>query len=159
MLTVLIETTNEEEALARTLASLVGGAVDGTIREVIVCDHNSTDGTRSVADHSGCTFLSNSDLAKGVALARSEWLLVLQPGARLLEGWTVEARDHTAHGKAPARFRRSRSSRGSWLACLLHRGGLGEGLLILKAQAQSGRQLASFGAGAKRLDAEIVAVG
>ena len=33
MLSVLIETRNDEEALARTLASLVGGAVEGVVRE------------------------------------------------------------------------------------------------------------------------------
>ena len=38
MLSVLIETRDEEERLARTLASLVGAAVEGVVREVIVCD-------------------------------------------------------------------------------------------------------------------------
>ncbi|TIR96069.1 MAG: glycosyl transferase family 2, partial [Mesorhizobium sp.] len=36
MLSVLIETRNDEEGLARTLASLIGGAVEGVVRDVIV---------------------------------------------------------------------------------------------------------------------------
>ncbi|MDP3898731.1 MAG: glycosyltransferase, partial [Mesorhizobium sp.] len=51
MLTVVIETRNEEEALARTLASLVGGSVEGVVREVMVHDRGSTDHTVLVADH------------------------------------------------------------------------------------------------------------
>ena len=43
MLSVLIETRNDEEGLARTLASLIAAAVEGVVREVIVCDLGSTD--------------------------------------------------------------------------------------------------------------------
>src|SRR5690606_15838389 len=43
MLTVLIETKDHEEALARTLASLVGAAVEGIVRDVLVCDLGSVD--------------------------------------------------------------------------------------------------------------------
>ena len=45
MLSVVIETLNDEDPLARTLSSLVGPAVEGAVREVIVCDRGSTDGT------------------------------------------------------------------------------------------------------------------
>ena len=38
MLSVIIETKNDEEALARTLGSLVSAVVQGVVREVIVCD-------------------------------------------------------------------------------------------------------------------------
>ena len=58
MLSVLIETRNDEEGLARTLASLVGGAVEGVVREVIVCDLGSTDQTHDVAEHAGCAYLA-----------------------------------------------------------------------------------------------------
>ena len=58
MISVLIETKDGEEGLARTLATLVGGAVEGVVREVIVCDKGSTDHTHSVAEHAGCVFLA-----------------------------------------------------------------------------------------------------
>jgi glycosyltransferase involved in cell wall biosynthesis len=157
MLTVLIETLDDEEMLARTLASLVGGAVDGTIREVIICDQGSEDGTSKVADHSGCVFLDRSGLSEGVARARGEWLLVLQPGARLREGWTGAVRDHAVHGTGPARFRRVRSSRGWWLKSLWARDAFGDGLLISRDEARrAGLQRLR---GIQRLDAEIVPAG
>ena len=42
MLSVVIQTHNDEDALARTLASLVSASVDGVVREVIICDAGST---------------------------------------------------------------------------------------------------------------------
>jgi glycosyltransferase involved in cell wall biosynthesis len=131
MLTVLIETQNHEEALARTLASLVGGAVDGTIREVLVCDRNSVDETRKVAELAGCHV--HEDGVNAMKQAKGEWLLCLEPGSRLFEGWTSEARVHCAGGKAAACFRPSRAgfSLPSWLGGK----GLKHGLLIPKAEA------------------------
>ena len=45
MLTVVIETLNDEEALAATLAALVPAAVEGLVCEVIVHDRGSSDAT------------------------------------------------------------------------------------------------------------------
>ncbi|TIU37731.1 MAG: glycosyl transferase family 2, partial [Mesorhizobium sp.] len=68
MLSVLIETRNDEEGLARTLASLVGGAVEGVVRDVIVCDQGSTDQTHRVAEHAGCHYVSGG-LSAGIGQA------------------------------------------------------------------------------------------
>ena len=57
MLSVVIPTQNSEEGLARTLASLVPAAAEGVVREVVVVDAGSTDGTRVVADAAGCTLI------------------------------------------------------------------------------------------------------
>jgi hypothetical protein len=134
MLSVLIETRNDEEGLARTLASLVGGAVQGVVREGIVCDAGSTDGTRKVADHAGCHMAAS--LAAGVAQAKGDWLLVLEPGARLAEGWVDEAVAHMAKFAMPARFSRARGSREPFLSRALRRPtALLQGLLIRKQQA------------------------
>jgi glycosyltransferase involved in cell wall biosynthesis len=136
MLSVLIETRNDEEGLARTLASLVGGAVEGVVRDVIVCDAGSTDGTRRVADHAGCHVAA--DLATGIAGARGGWLLMLEPGARLAEGWVDEAVAHMAKFEMPARFSRARGSRAPFLSRAFRRpGALLQGLLIRKQQAAS----------------------
>src|SRR5690606_8591932 len=62
MLSVLIETHNHEDALARTLACLVSGAVEGVVREVIVCDAGSSDRTAIVAEHAGCHFIGEGGL-------------------------------------------------------------------------------------------------
>jgi glycosyltransferase involved in cell wall biosynthesis len=60
MISVLIETKDDEEGLARTLSTLIGGAVEGLVREVIVCDRGSTDQTHKVAEHAGCAFIEGT---------------------------------------------------------------------------------------------------
>jgi len=113
MLSVLIETMNDGEGLARTLSSLVGAAVEGVVREVVVCDRGSTDATAAVADHAGCTFIANADIAAGIRRAKGDWLLLLEPGARLEGDWMAAVLDHAATATMPACFSRSRSCRGS----------------------------------------------
>jgi hypothetical protein len=78
MLSVLIETMNDEEGLARTLASLIGGAVEGVVRDVIVCDAGSTDQTHRVAEHAGCHF-GTGGIAAAIGQAKGDWLLFLEP--------------------------------------------------------------------------------
>lgn len=137
MLSVLIETRNDEEALARTLATLVGGAVEGVVRDVIVFDRGSTDGTRRVADHTGCT-LATGGLGAAIAQAKGDWLLVLEPGARLVDGWGDEAAAHVARFTMPARFSRTRAGRTPFLSRAFRRkSALTQGLLIAKRQASS----------------------
>ena len=155
MLSVVIETRNQEVALARTLASLVGGAVEGVVREVIVCDAGSSDQTHRVAEHAGCSYLANAPLEAGIKEARSEWLLFLEPGARLLDGWMEAVLSHAGDATGPARFRRSRQSRRSLLArWLAGRRPLAEGLMITKRQALSlARGEGSAGSLAKRVSA------
>jgi glycosyltransferase involved in cell wall biosynthesis len=96
MLTVIIPTHNSERALVRTLATLVPGAMKGTVREVIVADARSTDGTAEVVDVAGCTIMvSDAPLAErlkaAAAAARGTWLLFLRPGVMLDIGWIDEA--------------------------------------------------------------------
>src|SRR5690606_10137882 len=79
MLSVLIETRNHEEELARTLASLVGGAVEGVVREVIICDAGSTDHTHMVAEHAGCRYVAEGGIGAAVRQAKGEWLVLLEP--------------------------------------------------------------------------------
>jgi len=149
MLSVLIETLDDEEGLARTLASLVGGAVEGAVREVIVCDRGSGDHTHRVAEHAGCHFVTEG-LAAGIRLAKGDWLLFLEPGARLADGWTDAAADHVARSAMPARFSRAPGSRAPFLSRLMARPtALAQGLLIPKRRA-----LAS-----KAADAEALARG
>jgi glycosyltransferase involved in cell wall biosynthesis len=109
MLTVLIETQNDEDGLTRTLASLIGGAVEGVVRDVIVCDRGSTDQTHRVAEHAGCNFISGGGVAAGIRQAKGEWLLMLEPGARLVDGWMEPVLGRAAAGRrsfrAPSRGR------------------------------------------------------
>ncbi|WP_370674878.1 glycosyltransferase [Pleomorphomonas sp. PLEO] len=93
MISVVIPTRNSEEALVRTLSTLVTGAADGTVREVVVVDGGSEDQTRLVAEGTGCDLISAAGgawarCAIGAAAAqRGEFLMFLRPGVLLDPGW------------------------------------------------------------------------
>jgi glycosyltransferase involved in cell wall biosynthesis len=162
MISVLIETKNDEEGLARTLSTLIGGAVEGVVREVIVCDRGSTDQTHKVAEHAGCAFISGT-AAVGARQAKGDWLLLLEPGARLVEGWIESAAAHTRKATIAARFTRSRAHRSPFLSRVFPGNrALTEGLLIRKSQAvsqsRSGQDGEAIGRGlaTRRLEGEII---
>ncbi len=158
MLTVLIETLNDEEGLARTLASLIGGAVEGIVRDVIVCDRGSTDQTHRVADHAGCQYLAEGGLAAGVGQAKADWLMILEPGARLVDGWTEEVLQHMARMSVPARFSRSREDRLSLIGRLFSTPTpLADGLVIRKGQAAALSNAARGAAFARRIASRRIA--
>lgn len=155
MISVVIETRNDEDGLARTLASLVPGAVEGIVREVIVCDLGSSDQTHRVADHAGCHFLPSGGVPAGIRHARSEWLLIVEPGARMMDGWIGAVRDHLATSVEAARFSAVANGGSSFLARLFSaRRPLSQGLLIPRRQALG---LCRPGAGAAALAGAIKA--
>ncbi len=163
MLTVMIETRNHQDALARTLASLVSGAVEGIVREVLVHDRGSTDQTVAVADHAGCVMLSGGDLLDGVRRAKGDWLLFIEPGSKLSEGWVDAVFAHVGHATTPARFLRARSLDTGFLARMMTRGRpLSEGLLVSKRQAlaklRPGDEVEAFARrlSSRRIGAEIM---
>jgi glycosyltransferase involved in cell wall biosynthesis len=163
MISVLIETLNDEEALARTLASLVGAVVEGAVREVVVCDRGSTDQTHYVAEHAGCRFVGQGGIAAAIGVAKSDWLLLMEPGARLAEGWAEAVLAHMNKSTLPARLTRSRVARLPFLARVFSANRpLAQGLLITKRQASSlaknagNAEALARGLAVKTLDAEIV---
>src|SRR5215831_10279654 len=95
MLSVIIATDESERALVSTLAALVPGATAGAIREVIVADKGSRDQTAEVADVAGCRIMVSpaplaGRLRAAAALARSAWLMFLQPGTAPDATWIPE---------------------------------------------------------------------
>jgi glycosyltransferase involved in cell wall biosynthesis len=95
MISVLIPTLNSERFLVATLSSLVAGAAAGLLREVILADGGSTDGTARIADAAGCDFREDAAgeaerLRTAAAGARGSWLLILRPESAPEEGWTRE---------------------------------------------------------------------
>jgi glycosyltransferase involved in cell wall biosynthesis len=95
VISVIIGTQNSERALLPTLTNLVAGAAAGVVREVIVADAGSSDGTSDVADVAGCELIvSRAPLAarlkQAVGRARAAWLLFLRAGIVLDAGWTEE---------------------------------------------------------------------
>ena len=136
MVTVLMECGDQEEPLARSLAALVPGAVEGLIREVLVLDRGSSDGSARVAEAAGCSFLKDIDLAGALARARSDWVFVLEPGARPLSGWIDRFADHMTASRRPASLSPASGHGPSVIARLRGaRGGLRYGLLVRREEA------------------------
>jgi len=97
MISVVIPTLDSERGLLATLGSLVSAAADGAVRDVVVMDGGSHDGTAIVADAAGCTFVAGersraARLTEGARRGRGQWLLFLTPGVEVEEGWFREAR-------------------------------------------------------------------
>lgn len=163
MVSVLMECRNEEEALAQSLAALVPGAVKGLIREVVIIDRGSSDGSRRVAEAAGCRIVEDTDLEDAVRTLRSDWLFLMEPGARPLSGWIERFGDHMAASQTPARLSPARDHRPSLFARLRRsETPLRYGLLLPKRQAaanaRNGKTLENLARGlaARRLDCEIV---
>ena len=166
MITAIIETHDDEISLAHALAALVPAATEGIVREVVVVDRGSSDGTLTVADVAGCTILEaakvhGDPLHLAAEEARGDWLLFLSPRAVLDHGWQNAALafiDHalvTGRGRTSvATFRRG-SIRTGWAARLLALVWRGDGRLIAKAAylaatSPSPASAASLASGARR---------
>src|SRR5258705_9913843 len=96
MISVIIPTLNAERLLPRCFDSLIAAAVRGVVREVIVSDAGSGDGTLDIADAAGAHIVRarkgrGTQLIEGAAIAKSDWLLFLHPETSLEPGWEVEA--------------------------------------------------------------------
>lgn len=167
MVTILFFTHNQAHGLARSLAPLVHDAIEGHIAEVIVVDADSDDSTSMIAEGAGCNSVAaGTPLREIVERARADWLIVLEPGARLGDGWHGAVMDHIMHpGSAAARFRPLR--KGNWFErwfrpATARRGPLSRGLVISRNQALANLSDSAVraedivrGLALKPLDAEI----
>lgn len=103
---VVIPTLDAASALPATLATLTEGLTAGLLRELVVSDGGSTDDTLAIADAAGAQVVTGSpgrgaQIARGVAEARGDWLLILHADTWLPAGWTEAAQGHMA--RAPDR--------------------------------------------------------
>ncbi|WP_370321069.1 glycosyltransferase [Oricola sp.] len=151
MITFLFFTHNQAHALARSLAPLVHDAIEGHVAEVIVVDSGSTDSTPAIAEGAGCTSVNAGTLLRDIVKdTRADWLIVLEPGARLDDGWHGAVMDHIMHpGSAAARFKPQR--KGNWFEqwfrpAIAKRGPLARGLVISKRQALANLSETAVGA-------------
>lgn len=135
MLSVIIETRDNEVELAQTLSVLVAGAVEGLVSDVIVLDHASRNAAGLVADAAGARYCTNWDMAEIIRSARGSWFLLLEAGARPTGGWIDEIADHVARADSPARFRPSRHHRRPLLQRFARRPPLELGFLLPRRQA------------------------
>src|SRR5450432_3627672 len=101
MISVVIPTLNAERKLPRCFDSLIGAAVRGVVREVIVADGGSSDDTLSIIDAAGAHVVSaaktrSAQLFAGASAARNDWLLFLHPETALEPGWEAEVESFIA---------------------------------------------------------------
>ena len=91
MISVVIEADQNDEALARTLAALVGAAAEGVVRDVaVVVTGSAPPAIATIIDAFGCQAVSGG-LAEAIRVARGPWLLVLPVGAELEPTWWRDA--------------------------------------------------------------------
>lgn len=105
-LDVVIPALNAAGRLAATLGSLEPGRSAGLLREILVVDGGSTDGTPRLAEARGARILHaprgrGRQLRLGGEAASADWLLFLHADTRLLPGW-VEAAATFIHGTPAA---------------------------------------------------------
>lgn len=98
-LSIVIPTLDATSSIGPCLASLSAGVFDGLIAELILADGGSTDGIADLAEEAGARLIAaprgrGSQLARGCAAARGEWLLILHADTRLSPGWTQAVHDH-----------------------------------------------------------------
>jgi len=111
MISVIVPTRDSAATLPACLAALVPAAVNALVREVIVADGGSSDATLEIAEDSGAKVVGSIDDA--VALAKSDWVMVLSPLARLERGWEAEVKLHIdRHAGKAACFRLAYEDRG-----------------------------------------------
>ncbi len=90
VLSVVIPTLNAAHCLPASLRSVVGAD------EVIVADGGSSDDTPHIATEAGAIVVAaergrGAQLARGIAAARGEWLLLLHADTRLGDSWRAIA--------------------------------------------------------------------
>jgi rSAM/selenodomain-associated transferase 2 len=105
-LDIVIPALDAAPHLAATLASLAPGRARGLVREIMVVDGGSADGTRAIAAAAGAQVLASAagrgrQLRAGGAAAQAPWLLFLHADTRLGAGWAEKVAGFI--GTAPAR--------------------------------------------------------
>lgn len=92
MISVILPTLNNEAHLPRAFAPLIAGLAAGVLRQAIVSDAGSSDGTVETAEAAGCDVVNAAagDYAPALAAVRADWVMVLNPRVVLSSDWLAE---------------------------------------------------------------------
>lgn len=163
MISVILQCQNQEVKLARSLSALVAGAVEGLVSDVTVLDSGSDDDTMKVADAAGCHYYKAIDIEIMSKSLRSEWVFLIEPGAKPLSGWIEGLGEHVSIANKSARLSPSKSYRLPFVKRVLtQKTSLEYGCIMPKrdfvARAKTGSSLADIAKGVKtiQLKCEIV---
>jgi len=136
MISVVITQPQEAHQLARSLAALVPAAVEGLVRDALVLGDTASEEMLAVTEAAGAEFFAHHQLAEAVSTARGDWLLVLEGGARPLDGWMGEVRDFLAVSDGrPATFTLAGSRMGRLSRYFQRSPALRHGLLVRREEA------------------------
>lgn len=116
MISAIVPTLNAARDLHLLLSALVPAAADGLVRQVLVVDGGSSDGTLELCEDAGADVLTTT-LADALAGARGEWVLVLPVDLRLRRGWGEAVAAHLERGGQAALLTEG-VDQGGWLARL-----------------------------------------
>lgn len=98
-LSVVIPTLDAAPSLPATADALLEGVTTGLIADVVVSDGGSSDGTREVARELGAVWVEGppgrgGQIARGVAAASCDWLLILHADTHPEPGWAGAVHRH-----------------------------------------------------------------
>jgi len=102
-LSIIIPTLNAADGLAVVLGALGDGLEVGLIRELVVSDGGSDDGTVALAQGAGAEVVvgvagRGGQLARGADAAQGAWLLFLHGDTVLGDGWAGAVLAHMGEG-------------------------------------------------------------
>lgn len=149
MITVIFQTIRADdresaEPIARSFAPLVRGAMEGVVSEVIVWspeNHNSPD-LQLLCDGAGAHLLQGVACKVVLDTAKSNWLLLLEPGAVLWGDWYGGVLHHINHMQQAGHFQlSSEAPQKPWWRRIFshgpHQTALRRGFLVPKAMAKA----------------------
>lgn len=121
MLSVIIPTLNAAATLGDCLAAL------GEVRDLVVVDGGSWDGSQAIAEAGGARLIvadpgRGAQLRLGAEAARGDWLLFLHADTRLEPGWPAAVRAHVEARPDAAGCFRFRLDDRAWQARLIESG-------------------------------------
>ncbi|WP_374570020.1 glycosyltransferase [Phenylobacterium sp.] len=133
MITAVIPTLNAARELHALLSALVPAAAEGLVRQVLVLDGGSSDGTHELCEDAGADVL-DVPLAEAARRARGDWILALPVDLRLRRGWDAAVVAHLERGGGAALLVDATEPEG-WLARL--KGPSKAGVLLKRAAVEA----------------------
>lgn len=118
-LSIVIPVLNGQEALPLALGALVEGLEAGILRELVVSDGGSDDGSCGLAEAAGAVVVRGAagrggQMARGAEAAGGAWLLFLHGDTMLSAGWAEVVRAHMEGDLRAGYFRLRFRAVGFW---------------------------------------------